>query len=164
MSTDRPRTAGVPRPVNTAVLLREAFTALNAVALDRLAATGHEAVRVAHGVVFQHLDDSGTTVSALAERAGMTKQAMAELVVHLEKHGYVTREPDPTDRRAKRVVPTARGADVVAIAQSTVPAIEDALRALLGADRWEQLRTDLRIVADAAGAIGASIAADARPR
>ena len=80
------------------------------------------------------------------------------------KHGYVTREPDPTDRRAKRVVPTARGADVVAIAQSTVPAIEDALRALLGADRWEQLRTDLRIVADAAGAIGASIAADARPR
>ena len=42
-------------------------------------------------------DDTGTTVSLLAERARMTKQAMAELVRHLEAHGYVRRVPDPTD-------------------------------------------------------------------
>ena len=81
MSTPRPLTHGQPRPVNTAVLLRDAFTALNDIALTRLATAGHDAVRAAHGVVFQHLDDTGTTVSALAERAQMTKQAMAELVV-----------------------------------------------------------------------------------
>lgn len=47
-------------------------------------------MRSAHGAVFQYLDDTGTTVSALADRAQMTKQAMAELVLHLEKKGYVT--------------------------------------------------------------------------
>ena len=65
---------------NTAVLLRDAFAAIDRIVPSRLAGRGHGAVRVAHGVVFQHLDDGGTTVSTLAQRAGMTKQAMATLV------------------------------------------------------------------------------------
>ncbi|MEV0354943.1 MarR family transcriptional regulator [Nocardia sp. NPDC050697] len=154
MSIVRPVTGGRPRPVNTVVLLREAFAALNDLALARLAASGHGAVRSAHGVVFQHLDDTGTTVSTLAERGRMTKQAMAELVAHLEQHGYVTREPDPRDRRAKLVVPTASGREVVAIAQSTVPAIERSLAELLGADRHERLRADLETILGSAVTIG----------
>ena len=46
-------------------------------------------------------------MSVLAERAAITKQSMAELVAHLERHGYVERVPDPTDRRAKLVRSTA---------------------------------------------------------
>lgn len=53
--------------------------------------------------MFQYLDDAGTTVSVLAERAQITKQSMAELVRHLEVHGYVERVPDPKDGRAKLV-------------------------------------------------------------
>jgi len=34
---------------------------------------------------------------------------MAELVQHLETHGYVRRVPDPTDRRAKLVQPLNAG-------------------------------------------------------
>ena len=91
---------GGERPVNLGVALREAFIAVNDLVLARLVAQGHVAVRPVHGVVFQYLDDAGTTVSLLAERAQMTKQAMAELVAHLEIYGYVTRTPDPKDRRA----------------------------------------------------------------
>ena len=40
------------------------------------------------------------TVTVPAERADVPKQAMAELVAHLETHGCVTREPNPADRRA----------------------------------------------------------------
>ncbi len=86
MSRPRPVTAGRARPTNLAVLLREAFVALNDRVIARLADRGHGAVRPAHGAVFQYLDDTGTTVSQLAERAQMTKQAMAELVRHLETH------------------------------------------------------------------------------
>jgi DNA-binding MarR family transcriptional regulator len=75
----------------------------------RLAERGHGVLRPSHGAVFQYLDDTGMTVSVLAERAQMTKQAMAELVQHLETHGYVVRVPDPSDRRAKLVQPTERG-------------------------------------------------------
>jgi DNA-binding MarR family transcriptional regulator len=93
--------------------------------------------------VFQYLDDTGTTVSLLAERARMTKQAMAELVRHLEDHGYVRRVPDPTDGRAKLVLPTDRGDEVIGLAQSLAPEIEERISALLGAERTAALRTDL---------------------
>ena len=99
MTRGLPVLHGRERPANLVVLLREAYLRLNDVVLARLAQQGHQAVRPAHAAVFQYLDDTGTTVSLLAERARMTKQAMAELVRHLETHGYVRRVPDPTDRR-----------------------------------------------------------------
>lgn len=150
MSRPRPVTAGQPRPTNLAVLLREAFVALNDRVIARLAERGHGDVRSAHGNVFQYLDDTGTTVSQLAERAQMTKQAMAELVQHLEKHGYVVRVPDPTDRRAKLVLPTERGHEVVRVAQELVPELEGRIERALGADRLRQLRVDLHVIRRAA--------------
>lgn len=123
--------------------MREAFIALNDLVLARLAGLGHGDVRAPHAALFQYLDETGTTVSTLAERAQITKQAMAELVHHLEAGGYVLRKPDPHDRRAKLVLPTARGREVIAIAQDLVPHLEDRITAVLGAERVEALRADL---------------------
>src|SRR3954447_26250951 len=148
MSTRRPITDGRPRPDNLAVLIRDVYVALNDLVLVRLAERGHGVVRPVHSAVFEHLDETGTTVSALADRAQMTKQAMAELVAHLEAHGYVVREPDPTDRRAKLVRPTALGREVVGIAQELVPELEARAGELIGADRVATLRKDLETLRD----------------
>jgi DNA-binding MarR family transcriptional regulator len=123
--------------------MREAFVALNDLVVARLAERGHGVIRAAHGAVFQYLDDTGTTVSLLAERAHMTKQAMAELVQHLETHGYLIRVPDPNDRRAKLVLPTERGREVLTLAQELVPELEGRVTKLLGPDRTRALRQDL---------------------
>jgi DNA-binding MarR family transcriptional regulator len=146
MSTRIPQLAGKERPANLAVLMREVFVALNDIVVARLAERGHDVVRPAHGAVFQYLDDTGTTVSVLAERAHMTKQAMAELVQHLESHGYLTRVPDPEDRRAKLVLPTERGHELIAIAQGLVPELEGQVTKLLGVDRTRALRQDLETI------------------
>jgi len=146
MSRRIPYLAGRERPANLAVLMREAFIALNDLVVARLAERGHGVVRPAHGVVFQYLDDTGTTVSLLAERAQMTKQAMAELVQHLEAHGYVIRVPDPHDRRAKLVLPTERGREVIATAQELVPELESRVTKLLGVDQTRALRHDLETI------------------
>lgn len=131
-------------PVNTAVLLREALTAIEGVVPLQLSERGHVAVRTAHAPVFQHLDENGTTVSTLAQRAGMTKQAMAELVQHLERQGYVRRVPHPDDARAKLVQLTAKGREVLTIVlQELVPLMEKRLREALGNARWHLLRDDL---------------------
>jgi DNA-binding MarR family transcriptional regulator len=143
MSRRIPQLGGKERPANLAVLMREAFIALNNLVVARLAEQGHGLVRAAHGVVFQYLDDTGTTVSLLAERAQMTKQAMAELVQHLETHGYISRVPDSHDRRAKLVLPTQRGHEVIAIAQALVPELESQVTKVLGEDRTRALREDL---------------------
>jgi len=160
MSRRIPTLDGRERPANLAVLLRETFVAINDLVLARLAEGGHGAIRPAHAAVFQYLDDTGTTVSLLAERAQMTKQAMAELVQHLEAHGYVERRPDPADRRAKLVVPTERGLDVIAFAQSLAPALEAELTTLVGGPRLKALAADLETIREAMAAVASRHALD----
>lgn len=146
MSSRLPTTTARQRPENLPVLLREAFVALNDRAIARLAERGHGAVRTAHGVVFQFLDDTGTTVSTLAERAQMTKQSMAELVRHLEAHGYVERVPDPQDRRAKLVRTTARGDETFTVVRELVVELDAELDERLGKARVRRLRADLEAI------------------
>jgi DNA-binding MarR family transcriptional regulator len=146
MSTRIPTSLGRPRPANLALLMREAFISLNDLVFVRLAERGYGVIRPAHGAVFQYLDDDGTTVALLAQRAQMTKQAMAELVGYLEANEFVTRIPDPGDRRAKLVVPTDRGLDVMAVAQELVPEVEQRLISMLGADRFRALGSDLEAI------------------
>ena len=140
MSTRLPDTTARGAPENLAILLREPFRAMTAELHRRLAAEGHPEVRPAHGSVLQFLDDDGTRVSALAERAQMTKQSMAELVAHLERHGYVERVPDPADRRAKLVRATARGEEVYAIARDVMAEVTARATERLGARRMRELR------------------------
>lgn len=135
-----PSTTARAAPENLAILLREPFRAMNEQAIGRLAERGHPEVRYAHGNVFQYLDDAGTRVSVLAQRAGMTKQSMAQLVEHLEAHGYVERVPDPADGRAKLVRTTERGAEVFAIVREFVAETDARLQARLGAAKVARLR------------------------
>jgi DNA-binding MarR family transcriptional regulator len=131
-------------PDNLGILLREPFRIASARLHDRFAERGHPEVRAPHGNVFQFLDAGGTRVSVLAERAQVTKQSMAELVAHLERHGYVERVPDPTDRRAKLVRSTARGQEVYEIAREFVVDMEAEWTAQLGARKMDTLRELLK--------------------
>ena len=131
-------------PENLAILLREPFRTMNEELIGRLAARGHPEVRYAHGSVFQFLDDAGTRVSVLAERAQITKQAMAQLVAHLEAHGYVERVPDPSDRRAKLVRTTARGRDVFGVVREFLAEVDARLAARLGEAKVRRLRALLQ--------------------
>jgi DNA-binding MarR family transcriptional regulator len=140
VSSRLPDTSARHAPENIAILLREPFRSINDGLIRRLAAEGHPEVRTAHGAVFEFLDDAGTRVSVLAERAGITKQSMAELVAHLERYGYVERVPDPADGRAKLVRATGRGREVFAIARAEVADVQARLDARLGADRMATLR------------------------
>jgi DNA-binding MarR family transcriptional regulator len=135
--------------VNLGLLLREPYRLANEELHRRIAAHGHEAVRAPHGNVFAFLDKDGTQVSELARRAQMTKQSMAELVAHLERHGYVERVPDPTDRRAKLVRATRRGSEVYAIAREFVRELEAQWTERLGEAKMRRLRELLRELNDA---------------
>src|SRR6188472_1431520 len=138
----------LPHTPNLAVLLREPFRIGSERLHERFAQRGHPEVRPPHGNVFQFLDDEGIRVSVLAERAQVTKQSMAELVIHLERHGYVERVPDPADRRAKLVRSTARGREVYAIARDALADIERDWTALLGAAEMRSLRALLEKLND----------------
>jgi DNA-binding MarR family transcriptional regulator len=140
MSTRLPETSARSAPENFAILLREPFRAGTELLHRRLAERGHPEIRPPHGNVMQFLDDGGTRVSELAERAQITKQSMAELVAHLERLGYVERVPDPIDRRAKLVRATPRGKQLYAIAREVVAEIEADWTRRLGKAKMRKLR------------------------
>src|SRR5918998_3837695 len=75
----------------------------------RLAEAGYPELRPTHGCVFGTIGNGGDRLTALAERARMTKQAVGEVVSELEELGYVERVPDPDDGRAKIIRLTERG-------------------------------------------------------
>jgi DNA-binding MarR family transcriptional regulator len=132
--------------VNTARLLAQASARLERRIVGGVRGAGH-AVRPAHSAVFVHIDDGGTRLTALAERAVMTPQAMGELVDDLVTRGYVDRVPDPADRRAKLIMLTPLGYEAVQAAYDTIIGIEADLEALLGRTGLARLRTALRRVA-----------------
>lgn len=108
---------------------------------------GHTAIRPKHGAVFANIDKGGTRASALAERAGIGKAAMGELIDELERRGYVRREPDPSDRRAKLVVPTAAALEVTRLVHEFNEGLEARYRDLLGNQAYESLRSSLEVIA-----------------
>ncbi|MEJ5989453.1 MarR family transcriptional regulator [Ramlibacter sp. PS3R-8] len=76
-------------------------------ALSNLAARAQ--ISAAHIHITRHLDLQGTRLTELALKAGMTKQAMGDLVDQCEAWGLVTREPDARDARARVVQFTPTG-------------------------------------------------------
>jgi DNA-binding MarR family transcriptional regulator len=140
MSNRLPDTAARGRPEHLGILLREPYRVANERLHRRFAERGHPEVRTPHGNVFPYLDDGGTRVSVLAERAQITKQSMAELVAHLERHGYVERVPDPEDRRAKLVRSTSKGEELYAIAREFVAEVDEEWTRMLGKGKMRQLK------------------------
>ena len=75
---------------------------------EGLVAQGFTDIRPAHGFVFAALSPDMTT-AGLAVALDITKQAAAQLVDTLVERGYLSRHPDPRDRRAQLLVLTERG-------------------------------------------------------
>ena len=76
-------------------------------ALSNLASRAQ--IGAAHVHITRHLSLRGSRLTELAASAGMTKQAMGDLVTQCEAWGLVRREVDPLDARARRIVFTADG-------------------------------------------------------
>lgn len=94
--------------------------------------------------VGQHVGSQGTRITELAERALVTKATVVHAVDELERLGYVTRQPDPTDGRAKLVVPTERAHAAERAARESIAEIRDAWAELIGEREMAQLEASLR--------------------
>lgn len=111
--------------------------------LERMSAEGFDDVRRAHNAVFANLPAEGMRLTALADHAGISKQAMGELVDDLERKGYVERRPDPHDGRAKLVCWARRGEDAHQVTLRIFRSLEDELADAVGRDELEALRDTL---------------------
>jgi len=99
------------------------------------------------GFVFRSLAVRPMTVSELAARLEITKQGAAQIVDDMERRGYVEREPDPADRRAKQIRLSARGQRALANARRFHRDYERRLARSQGAEAVAVLRRMLEAIA-----------------
>ncbi len=108
-------------------------------ALSNLAARSQ--VSAAHIHITRHLALEGSRLTELAQSAGMSKQAMGDLVSQCEAWGLVAREPDPIDARARRVRFTTTGLAWLQAFRDAVAQAESEFRGEVG----EQVATVVAI-------------------
>jgi DNA-binding MarR family transcriptional regulator len=101
-------------------------------ALSNLAA--RDQVGAAHIHITRHLAVGGSRLTDLAASAGMSKQAMGDLVNQCEAWGLVTREADPYDKRARRVLFTESGLLWLDAFRQAVAQAESEFRQAVGPD------------------------------
>ena len=142
MSTASQRVDG---PVQTkemmiGALLRVPAQAIHRRLIAQLNAAGFDELRLPHMAVLQFPGPDGVRPSVLAERAGMSKQAMNQLLGSLESLGYLVRSDAPGEGRARIVRFTKRGRAVYAAMIDILRDIEREWSEELGAKRFAELK------------------------
>ena len=99
-------------------------------ALSNLAA--RDQISAAHVHITRHLSVQGSRLTELAQVAGMTKQAMGNLVTQCEAWGLVKREGDVRDARARKIVFTETGLAWLAAFQGAVSQAEAEFKDAVG--------------------------------
>lgn len=109
---------------------------------------GTPRLRRSHTSLLPHIDLEGTRVTDLAERLGISKQAVSQLVDDLEELGVLAREADPDDARARRVVFTPRGRAGLLEGLGVLRTLEAELARAIGAQPMRALREALLAIHD----------------
>ena len=121
-------------------LLRVPAQAIQRRIVTELNAAGFVELRVPHMAVLQYPGPDGVRPGLLAERAGMSKQAMNQLLRSLETFGYLVRSDAPDEGRARMVRFTRRGRAAYAKIHDVLRDIEREWSTVLGPKNFAELK------------------------
>ena len=121
-------------------LLRLPAQAVHRRIVAGLNAAGFRDLRLPHMGVLQYPGPDGRRPSELAERAGMSKQAMNQLLRSLERLGYIRRSNAEEGGRARIVHFTRRGRAAWARIHEILAEIETEWRGTLGDKDFDRLK------------------------
>ena len=123
--------------------LNHALSRFEARVLTLVQRMGYSKLRLAHVHLTRNLDLAGSRISDLAERAGMTKQSMSELVEQCAAAGLIERVTTEEDRRARIVQFTAEGLALLDAFRIAVKRAEAEMRSTIGPESFDVVRCAL---------------------
>jgi DNA-binding MarR family transcriptional regulator len=109
---------------------------------------GYTDLNPAHVALFRYPSVDGYRPTQLADELQITKQSVNDLLGHLEAHGYLVREPDPTDGRARTVRLTAKGRRLERTINAEARNAELRIAAMLGPETFSRFRHTLETLAN----------------
>lgn len=105
----------------------------------RAESNGYGHIPPAMARMFGHLGQHPVSLSCLARRLGVSRQAVHKMVNEARQLGLLTLIDSDEDRRTKLVTYTPDGWAMVASAERELEAIEDGIRAQLGDRDFDEL-------------------------
>jgi DNA-binding MarR family transcriptional regulator len=94
-------------------------------------------------MILINISNGITRAAKLARVLGVSRQAIQQQIHELERDNLITQIPDPDDRRANRLVFSAKGSQIINAALATLRQAEQALAIRLGHETISQLRCAL---------------------
>lgn len=140
---------------DVALLLQSCGLLISERVMADCVAAGCTDLRTNDGYVFQHLLAGPRRVSDLAPLLGVTQQGASKIVADMERRGYVTREVDEHDARARIVTLTDLALLAVQTARTSRARVARELERSMGETRWARFRHGLDLAVDALGGVDA---------
>jgi DNA-binding MarR family transcriptional regulator len=111
-------------------------------------AAGYDDLNAAHVGLWRYPGLEGQRPSQLADRAGITKQSVNDLLGHLEGHGYLVRVPDSGDGRARVIRLTSKGRRLERTIYAEAGAAQRQIAEILGPRRFAQMHRSLELLTE----------------
>jgi len=121
---------------------------------DKLQARGYNGLKLSFHAVLSNIVFSGTRLVDIAEINGMTKQAIGQIADEIEELGYIKRIPDAHDGRAKNLVLTELGEQLLQDSVNMVEEVEAEFASLIGEEKIQQLANILAELSDKISSTG----------
>jgi len=111
-----------------------------------VAAAGFDDLSAAHVALWRYPGLDGVRPSQLADRVGITKQSVNDLLGHLEQHEYLMRVPDSADGRARVIRLTSKGRRLQETIYAEAGSAQLRIAEILGPRRFTQFHSSLELL------------------
>jgi DNA-binding MarR family transcriptional regulator len=111
-------------------------------------AAGYDDLSAAHVGLWRHPGLEELRPSQVADRVGITKQSVNDLLGHLEQQGYILRVPDLVDGRARVIRLTPKGRRLQQTIYAEAGAAQLRIEEILGSRRFTQLHHSLELLSE----------------
>jgi DNA-binding MarR family transcriptional regulator len=128
-------------------LLRVAWQWVREQMYAGVVAAGFDDLNAAHVGLWRYPGLDGLRPSQLADQRGITKQSVNDLLGHLERHGYLVRERDSADGRARMIRLTSKGRQLQQTIYAEAGVAQQGIAEILGPRRFGQLHSSLELLA-----------------
>ena len=111
-------------------------------------ASGYDDLNSAHVGLWRYPGLEGLRPTQIADRVGITKQSVNDLLGHLERHGYLLRVPDSADGRVRVIRLTSKGRRLQETIYAEAGAAQLRIAEILGPRRFAQLQNSLELLTE----------------
>ncbi len=121
---------------------------------------GFDDVRNSYRTILGNISEDGTRIADIVKASEMTKQSVSLLAAKTIESGYVKKIPDPSDKRAQKLVFSSKGIKLIINSMNNLTKIERQLSDKIGNKTFNKLQFEAACLWQCLGGISPELMSD----